>query len=245
MNDTLHRYQSSAELKVAAKEHLFGKYSIVVGAVVIVTAITKLVSVFCKALINLDTVSGVILNYVISCCLFVLFGLFLSGIAYLSLKLSCDRSVTVNDIFYGFRMFPGKALLIQLYLAVWVCIAALPICFLSYFMQQETQNPALILICSLMSIVGGVVIVMIFLIYLQTFFLLHDFPNYSVTELLSLSRRLMNGSKCRFFYLIASFVPLMLLGELSFGIAYLWLLPYMCTTVAGFCLDLIKNTEIK
>ena len=244
MNETLHQYQSSAELKAAAKERLFGKYSIVVGAVVIVTAITKLLSLFCTALINLDTVSGVILNYVISCCLFVLFGLFLSGIAYLSLKLSCDRPVTVNDIFYGFQMFPGKALLIQLYLAVWVCIAALPISFLSYFMQQETQKPALILICSLMSIVGGVVIVMVVLIYLQTFFLLHDFPNYSVTELLSLSRRLMDGSKFRFFYLIASFIPLMLLGQLSFGIAYLWLLPYMCITIAEFFLDLIKNTEI-
>ncbi len=245
MNDTLHRYQSSAALKAAAKEHLFGKYGIVVGAVVIVTVITKLVSVFCTALINLDTVPGIILNYIISCGLFVLFGLFLSGTAYMSLKLSCDRPVTVNDIFHGFQMFPGKALLIQLYLAVWVCIAALPICFLSYFLGQETQKPVLILICSLMSIVGGVVIVMIFLIYLQAFFLLHDFPNYPVTELLSLSRKLMDGSKCRFFYLLASFVPLMLLGLLSCGVAYLWLLPYMCTTIAGFFLDLIKNTELK
>ena len=96
-----------------------------------------------------------------------------------------------------------------------------------------------------MSTVGGVVIVMAVLIYFQAFFLLHDFPNYSAAELLSLSRKLMNGSKCRFFYLLASFIPLMLLGELSYGIAYLWLLPYMCTTIAEFFLDLIKNTELK
>lgn len=245
MNDTLHRYQSSAELKAAAKEHLFGKYGTVVGAVAAVTAITVVVAAFFIALIDLHTVPGIIMLYIILCTLFVLFGFFSSGIAYFSLKLSCDRSVTINDVFYGFQMFPGKALLIQLYLAVWVCIAALPICFLFYFMNQEIQKPALILICSLMSIVGGVVIVMVVLIYFQAFFLLHDFPNYSVTELLSLSRRLMNGSKFRFFYLLASFIPLMLLGLLSYGIAYLWLLPYMCTTMAGFFLDLIKNTELK
>ena len=245
MNNTLQRYQSSDELKAAAKEHLFGKYGTVAGAVAVVAAITGIVAAFCIALIDTDTVAGIIMHYIILCALFVLFGFFSSGIAYFSLKLSCDRPVTINDIFYGFQMFPGKALLIQLYLAVWVCIAALPICFLSYFTHQEIQKPALILICSLMSIVGGVAIVMVVLIYLQAFFLLHDFPNYSVTELLSLSRRLMNGSKCRFFYLLASFIPLMLLGLLSYGIAFLWLFPYMCTTMAGFFLDLIKNTELK
>lgn len=245
MNDTLHRYQSSTELKAAAKEHLFGKYGTVVSAVAAVAAISAVVAAFCMALIDSDTVPGIILLYIILCVLFVLFGLFLSGIAYFSLKLSCGRSVAINDIFYGFQMFPGKALLIQLYLALWVCTAALPICFLFYFLHQEIQKPALILICSLMSIGGGVVIVMVILNYLQAFFLLHDFPNYSVTELLSLSRRLMNGSKFRFFYLLASFIPLMLLGWLSYGIAYLWLLPYMCTTLAGFFLDLIKNTELK
>ena len=245
MNDTLHQYQSSAELKAAAKEHLFGKYGTAVSAVAAVAAITIVVAAFCIALIDLGTVPGIILLYVISCGLFVLFGLFLSGIAYFTLKLSCDKSVTINDIFYGFQMFPDKALLIQLYLAVWVYIAALPICFLYYFLHQEIQQPVLILISSLMSIVGGVVIVMVVLIYLQAFFLLHDFPNYSVTELLSLSRKLMDGNKCRFFYLLASFIPLMLLGELSYGIAYLWLLPYMCTTIAEFFLDLIKNTELQ
>ena len=245
MNNTLHQYQSSAELKAAAKEHLFGKYGTVVSAVAAVAAITVVVVVFFIAIIDLGTVPGAFILYFILCGLFVLFGLFLSGMAYLNLKISCSKSVTVNDIFYGFQMFPGKALLIQLYFAVWVCTAALPICFLFYFMHQEMQNPVLILICSLMSIVGGVAIVMVVLIYLQAFFLLHDFPGYSVTELLSLSRKLMMGSKCRFFYLLASFIPLMLLGLLSYGVAYLWILPYMCTTIAEFFLDLIKNTQIK
>lgn len=245
MNDTLHRYQSSTELKAAAKEHLVGEYGTVVGAVAAVAAITVIAAAFFIALIDLDTVSGTIMLYFILCTLFVLFGFFSSGIAYFSLKLSCNRSVTITDIFYGFQMFPGKALLIQLYLAVWVCIAALPICFLFYFTHQEIQKPALILICSLMSIVGGTVIVMVVLIYSQAFFLLHDFPNYSVTELLSLSRRLMDGSKFRFFYLLASFIPLMLLGMLSYGIAYLWLFPYLYVTLAEFFLDLIKNTKVK
>lgn len=53
----------------------------------------------------------------------------------------------------------------------------------------------------------------------------------------------MKGSKGRFFYLTVSFFPLLLLGFLSCGIAFLWLVPYMNATYAEFFLDLIKKSE--
>lgn len=47
--------------------------------------------------------------------------------------------------------------------------------------------------------------------------------------------------KGRLFYLNVSFIPLFLLGILSFGLAFLWILPYMTATETEFFLDLIKN----
>ena len=47
--------------------------------------------------------------------------------------------------------------------------------------------------------------------------------------------------KGRLFYLYVSFLPLILLGILSFGLALLWILPYMAATEAEFFLDLIRN----
>lgn len=47
--------------------------------------------------------------------------------------------------------------------------------------------------------------------------------------------------KGRLFYLYVSFLPLMLLGLLSWGLALLWVIPYMAATEAEFFLDLIRN----
>ena len=90
-------------------------------------------------------------------------------------------------------------------------------------------------------ILSGVVSVMLSLFYAQTYFLLHDFPQYTARELLQKSRRLMVHHKGRLFYLYVSFLPLLLLGLLSWGLALLWVIPYMAATEAEFFLDLIKN----
>lgn len=246
MNNTLRQYKSSAELKGLAKEHLFGKYGVVVSAVALVFMIERFISFSCTALIDLNTLPGIILNFIITFILVVFSGLLTSGSTYLYLKLTCERPVMLNDVFYGFKLFPNKALLIQLYLAFWIyLIGAFPITVLTYFVLKNPDDYVLLLIYSLTAILCGTIMTMAFLVYSQAFFLLHDFPDYSVKELLSLSRKLMKGNKFRLFYLLVSFIPLMLLSLLSYGIAFLWLVPYMSVTQTEFFLDLIKNTEVK
>lgn len=235
------KYKSSAELKALAKEHLLGKYGTTVGACAIVIFIVGLLNVMCTYFINTATIPGLILQFIISFVLSVLAGLFTSGISYLYLKISCDRPVTVNDVFYGFKMSPDKALLIQIYISALTYIAMLPMTILSYLVLLYPNNAVIMLLYSLASILYLVAAVMVSLIYAQVFYLLHDFPDYSVKQLLSMSRQLMKGSKGRLFYLSVSFVPLMLLAFLSCGIAFLWLVPYMNATCTEFFLDLIKN----
>lgn len=245
MNNTMNQYKSSADLKALAKERLFGKYGTAVGATVIVALIVEFVTFFSTIFIDPRTLAGTILNFIICFVITVLSGLFTSGTAYLYLKLSCNKQVTVSDVFYGFQLFPNKAVLIQLYLSIWIdLIGLLPLTILSYFVRKNPQSSILMLAFSLTAIVCGVIIVFVTLIYSQAFYLLHDFPDYSVKELLSLSRKLMKGSKGRLFYMLVSFIPLILLSLLSCGIALLWLVPYMNATQTEFFLDLMKNTEI-
>jgi uncharacterized membrane protein len=87
-----------------------------------------------------------------------------------------------------------------------------------------------------------VVQILLSLTYQQAFYLLHDFPQYSAGELLRMSRRLMVGHKGRLFYIYVSFIPLILLSLLSFGIALLWVFPYISTTKTEFFLNVIKNS---
>ena len=83
-------------------------------------------------------------------------------------------------------------------------------------------------------ILSGIVSLALNLFYAPAFFLLHDFPQYSARELLAMSRRLMTGHKGRLFYIYLSYLPLLLLGVLSCGVAFLWIFPYMNATLAEF-----------
>ena len=244
----MNRFKSSAELKASAREHLLGHYGTVIGAFLLMGLILGTVTIAVSLVVDLYTIPGTILYYAIMFLISVLSGLFTSGNAYLYLKVICGRPVSVADLFYGFQLCPDKAIAIQAWITLITYIANLPQIILNYIMMTNfhrmDQVMNLMLPYALSLILSGVVSVMLGLLYEQAFFLLHDFPQYTAKELLQKSRRLMVHHKGRLFYLYVSFLPLMLLGLLSCGLALLWVIPYMAATEAEFFLDLIQhNTE--
>lgn len=68
-------------------------------------------------------------------------------------------------------------------------------------------------------------------------YILKDNPELSVMETLRLSRRMMEGHKMQLFKLQLSFIGWILLGVLTLGVAFLWLIPYMMTALAAFYQD--------
>lgn len=239
----MNHFKSCAELKALAKEHMFGKYGVAIGATLVIALISVFVSIFSTIFIDTASISGMILNLLISFVISVLTGLLTSGEMYFFLKIACGQQVTFRDIFYGFKLFPNKAVCIQLYLSLWIYVSMLPFTVLSYLVMQNPSDAVLMLLYCLSMIVYLVAAVVISIIYSQAFFLLHDFPNYSARELLAMSRKMMKGSMGRYFYLLVSFIPLTLLGLLSCGIGLLWIVPYMSATQAEFFLDLIRTKQ--
>lgn len=236
----MNSYKSSAELKALAKEQLFGKYGAAVGATVIWALFSLLTMTLPGLFIPSVSIAGSIINYLISFILSLFLGIFSSGLAYLSLKITCGQAVSAGDIFYGFRANPDKALLIMLVLQLTNYVTSLPSAILDRVAAQ-TGSAALVLASTVCNITGFIIYMIVSLIFSQAFFLLHDFPEYSAKELLRMSRNMMIGHKGRLFYIQISFVPLFLLGILSFGIAFLWLAPYVRSTAANFYMDLVKN----
>ena len=102
-------------------------------------------------------------------------------------------------------------------------------------------NPTLFLIYVIFYLAGTIISIYVSLMLSQVFYLMLDFPEYTASQLLKMSIRLMKGSKGRLFYIQLSFLPLILLSFLSCGIALLWIYPYMQATYANFYLDLIKK----
>lgn len=63
----------------------------------------------------------------------------------------------------------------------------------------------------------------------------------TVTQAITESRQLMNGHKWEYFVLQLSFIGWAMLANLTFGIGYLWLVPYIETTNAAFYQNLIDS----
>ena len=81
------------------------------------------------------------------------------------------------------------------------------------------------------------------LAYSMTPYILKDNPELSANQAINLSVKMMKGHKFDFFYLCLSFIGWGLLSILTLGIGFLWLMPYMYTSMAAFYQD-VKNDYI-
>lgn len=77
--------------------------------------------------------------------------------------------------------------------------------------------------------------------YSMTSYILADNPGIGGLEAINRSKAMMNGHKMELFILQLSFIGWHILGGITFGIAYIWILPYMSATVANFY-NAIKTT---
>ena len=90
-------------------------------------------------------------------------------------------------------------------------------------------------------IIPGIVIAYM---YSQSFYILIENPEMDVTDCMSASRKLMIGHKWELFYLHLTFIGWLLVGALTFGIAYLWINPYFDLTCANYYLSIKSNQAI-
>lgn len=72
------------------------------------------------------------------------------------------------------------------------------------------------------------------LAYSMSFYISKDHPEYSIDECIEASKRMMDGHKWELFVLELSFIGWILLSILTLGIGFLWLAPYMDTTIAHY-----------
>ena len=85
--------------------------------------------------------------------------------------------------------------------------------------------------------------------YSQTMFLLAEYPELSVTKAMKVSIEITKGRKGSLFIMDLSFFGWAILAGLSFGIGYLWLIPYMTMSKTnayhGMLQDAVNEGRIK
>jgi uncharacterized membrane protein len=139
------------------------------------------------------------------------------GVAIFSLNLIRGKKAEFAQIFDGFKYF-AESLIAYLLLLLFV------------------------LLWSLLLIVPGIIAA---LGYSQTFFIMADNKTIKGAEALRQSKKMMDGYKWKFFCLGLRFFGWFLLSILTFGIGFLWLIPYATISFANFYEELKKHGQTK
>jgi uncharacterized membrane protein len=80
--------------------------------------------------------------------------------------------------------------------------------------------------------------------YAMAYYIKIDHPEYTPTQAIDESRRIMNGNKMKLFMLDLSFIGWMIVGSLCFGIGTLWVTAYMRAAHAEFYRDIIGDNTV-
>ena len=78
----------------------------------------------------------------------------------------------------------------------------------------------------------------------MTFYILRENPEMTAGDAITASQKMMDGHKMDLFLLSLSFIGWAILASITFGIGYLWLIPYIYTAYAAFYETLKKETSV-
>lgn len=249
------QYKKNYEIKNAAKDKLEGRY----GGAMLILLINVAISWIVRLLVNnvasstmnsVYTMSGSMNAAMAVSFLFdglllaanIILGVMQAGITLYFLSIACGQQPFLKNLFYGFQNESKKALVISAALTLCQAVCLWPGQYLSQNFLS-TRDGKWMLPALAATVIGLCIYIPISLGLAMSFYLMLDFPGNSGKESLKLCWRLMKGNRKRLFLLDLSFLPLMLLCILSFGIGFLWLEPYMQMTYTYFFLDLMNPKE--
>lgn len=230
--------KSTSELKASVREQALDKYGTLIGADILYAVIIFFVSAI--ATFTANGVVQLIINELIVLIIYILMGILVSGKTYLYMNLVYSQTVSISDLFFGFKKNPEKAVTIQAFFVIIDFVVGLPASYLVYLLRQTKSPSSSLITFGLIAVLVELIVnIYIRITYSQAFYLLHDFPDRSAKELLATSHRIMNGYRLRLLVLNLTFVPLYLLGILTLGIPLLWVNVYRNGTLAAFYQALI------
>ena len=138
------------------------------------------------------------------------------GLVMIYLGLTEGQKAEVATMFKGFQQF-GKSILLFVLIAVFTFL------------------------WSLLFIIPGIIKG---LSYSMAYYVMADNPEMTAREALNESKEIMKGHKGELFVLQLSFILWMLLSVVTFGIALIYVMPYMSCTTANFYQKIKRQPQV-
>lgn len=244
-----------SELKLAAKDQLLGNYRIAAGSFallfvliyaimsVVMSAFTYSIGQNMSAPVTMSLTQEIeasVLGMVIG-AISVTFSV---GYIHIMKKIANGEQAVLSDLFYTFRNHPDKVIIISLIMAGIQFVLLLPATFAAPRDLDLTKglDGKRMLLWAVLYLAGLIISLVIDLMFAMCFMIYLDDPDESIPDIIRTSVGMMKGNKFRYFYMILSFIGYWMLGILSLGIAFAWVVPYQTMTTVVFYQDLKKNT---
>lgn len=184
--------------------------------------------------------------YSIAIPIFIMMPFTLSMIRYFILY-SRGEEPSIEVAFNPFQKglywrFLGVVFWESLWLILWQAMFYIPIIVLVYFFVVTGQYPGVLFLVFLLVIAAVVFIVYKLISYFTAFYLVADKSSVKIVKSLSMSKVIMKGHKMELFILVLSFWPWFLLSIITFGLANLYVLPYLQVTLAKYYDFIMEKT---
>ncbi len=252
--------RTSKELKRLSRQTLIGKYGLVILAfflcqIIISLAMSPFESQFNNYINGAATsqsfgqfpIGSSIASFIIGLISTVLY----AGIMKLHLNLARGEQATVSLLFSQFTCRPDRFIVYTLLVALIGSACVLPGSITAgvgaaLLVINKADYGLPVLIIGLVLFVAGIILGMFFSLRLSlgTMMLVDD-PSLGACAAIKKSFCTMKGHCGRLLYIVFSFIPMILLVLLSFGIASFWIEPYMMNVTTWFYLDVIGEIDHK
>ena len=231
----MHTYQSFGEMKATARKSLEGNYGRAISMYINVRILGLLPSYITLLFFSESNIFQIVGSEIVRFILLAFLQVLQVGVCLFYLKLTCSQTASMSDLFHGFRNNRNKALTLGIIFTAISYLCLLPATIFSY-------NTSIPLYTYYFTLAAGTLAASLLLLpFRQCYYILLDFPSLSVRQILLRSIRLMRGNIFRYILFSISFIPLLLLSFLSFGIGLLWVIPYMEASRTIFYLDLARK----
>ena len=225
------------ELKRIARGNLQGHFLTFIRVYIFCTLATSLLELPFSLTTNEIAFSTSNIIYYVAVILIGIASVVLkAGQFRLHLKLARHGEINLSELFIPLRYHSNQFIFTE-FLLFGISLIALSPMFAGMFLAYTSGNIQDYFIAFITALVSLIFSMYISLTFDLVYFVMIDDENLSMMQALKYTMQMINTHRKRYLYMQLSFLGMLLLAGLSFGIGFLWVQPYMAQTTTLFYLD--------
>lgn len=237
---------SIGELKGMARQMLLGRYQTPMLAMLLASLIPSLFLLpFNYLCSERNTITSQAVLYYLAYFIISLIELLLScGVKRIHLFIAQGQTPRISEMFWVLKNRPDRILIGGFLFTLISWIPMIPSFLFELMPPAELPDMTVLAVAELLSLAGMLVGFLITLPLYFIFWIYAENPDVDTQEAFDRSIRFTRGAKWRLCVIELSFIGWSILGALSCGIGFLWIMPYMDQTFTNFYLEQKQKQQL-